>query len=761
MLNTNSFLFRYPTTATNRNRARARWTYYHFLGVDIEKSASRTMDPVALADTNNPTMHNPACTVCHIVMDPVSGAFQDYGDDGFYKDQWGGMDSLHRLYKEDYGTELNVEATSRRDREALSWPLVLSAGTQTLTVTYANHFWDEAVREGGRMYLDRLDLLDDQGRRVKSVEFEDVDVPVTQWGECGRPRSNSGSGNADYLELWSGYKECALRIDVEAATAGAYTAEVIAWSNGHDERYGDGDDDGYARLGVTVNAYEEGDTWYRDMRIPGFGAEPTPTGLDSLQWLARKIVADPRFAEATVTFWWPAIMGSEVAEPPAEAGDADFEGQLLAANAQGAEVQRLAEGFRQGFDRRARYNLKDLLVEMVLSKWFRADALSYEDPVRAVALHDAGARRLLTPEELAHKTATLTGYKWGRYINVNCWDDCDPEPNSLTRDFRLLYGGIDSDGITERARNVTSVMAGVAKRHAVRTSCPIVMRDFYLVPEQDRRLFGGIHRSTVSDLNFGTTFEIEAASRGERETLSLEGSLAEGSSTVRLSFINEYWSPEADSNVHLDRLDVRDAAGRVVASYELETVEPQGDCKSPNGDNFALWCESSLDVPIDVPAAGRYTIEVVAWADQAGDVLPRLDAIVLNATNSGSGAGTIREKLVELHDKLLGVEVTHYSPEVDAAFELFVDVAERGRESGERYFTAWQCQWGRDVHFLDGILEDAVVEVQEDWGTVYEYDWPRVEDYLNKINFSDVHGTARAWVVVMSYLLMDYRYLYL
>ena len=63
VLNTTSFLLRYPTTATNRNRARARWTYYHFLGVDIENSASRTMDPVALADTNNPTMQNPACTV--------------------------------------------------------------------------------------------------------------------------------------------------------------------------------------------------------------------------------------------------------------------------------------------------------------------------------------------------------------------------------------------------------------------------------------------------------------------------------------------------------------------------------------------------------------------------------------------------------------------------------------------------------------------------------------------------------------------------
>ena len=54
-----------------------------------------------------------------------------------------------------------------------------------------------------------------------------------------------------------------------------------------------------------------------------------------------------------------------------------------------------------------------------------------------------------------------------------------------------------------------------------------------------------------------------------------------------------------------------------------------------------------------------------------------------------------------------------------------------------------------------------MVEVQEDWGTIYEYDWPRVEDYLSNINFSDVHGTARAWVAVLSYLLMDYRYLYL
>ena len=96
ILNTTVFLLRYPTTATNRNRARSRWTYYHFLGLDVEKSASRTTDPVALADTNNPTMNNPACTVCHTVLDPVAGAFQNYGAEGFYRDQWGGLGLVGR-----------------------------------------------------------------------------------------------------------------------------------------------------------------------------------------------------------------------------------------------------------------------------------------------------------------------------------------------------------------------------------------------------------------------------------------------------------------------------------------------------------------------------------------------------------------------------------------------------------------------------------------------------------------------------------------
>lgn len=99
LLSSQMFLARYPSTDTNRNRARARWAYYFFLNVDIEGLALRSMDPADLADTNNPTLNNPSCAVCHEMMDPVAGAFQNYGDNGHYRDAWDGDDSLPDTYK--------------------------------------------------------------------------------------------------------------------------------------------------------------------------------------------------------------------------------------------------------------------------------------------------------------------------------------------------------------------------------------------------------------------------------------------------------------------------------------------------------------------------------------------------------------------------------------------------------------------------------------------------------------------------------------
>ena len=760
ILNTTSFLLRYPTTATNRNRARARWTYYHFLGLDVEKSASRTTDPVALADTSNPTMRNPACTVCHSILDPVAGAFQNYGDEGLYKDQWGGMDSLDRFYKEDEGPSLTVEAESWREREILSWAVTLAAGVQTLRVMYPNHFWDDIAREGGHVNLDRLDVIDADAQVIVSYEFENLEAPIPHWdGTCGEAQYNSFTRRTDYFKLWAGWDACAYYLDVEVPSDGVYDVEITAWSNGWDERY---EGDGFATLSVVANAYEEDDTWYRDMRFPGFAGEYAPHLDSSLQWLARQTVADERFAEAAVKFWWPAIMGSEVVEPPEDGADADFDGLLLAASAQDAEVVRLANGFRTGFPGSSYiYNLKDLLVEIVLSKWFRADGVTDTDPVRRVALRHAGARRMLTPEELARKTAAITGVQWGRRISTNPSDG--RWRSALTDDYRLLYGGIDSDGITERARDTTSVMAGVAKRHAVQVSCPLVLREFYLVPEEERRLFAGIDPSAIPGSELSTSFEISASSWDERETLLLSGPLTVGSKTVRFTYTNDQTFSNADRKIRLDRLDVRNAAGQVIVSRELEELGPAGNCNRANGDFFGLYCNGSVDVPINVPAADDYTIEVLAWAGQAGDELPRLSVIVESDTKGfDSVGGAIRTKLVELHDKLLGVQVAPDSPDVEAKYRLFLNIMARGREAYDEWFSPYRCDYGHDHLFLEDILDGAVIEkVNESGHRYHSYDWDRIHDFYRGIDFTDPHHIVQAWVVVLAALMVDYRYLFL
>ncbi|VAW94126.1 hypothetical protein MNBD_GAMMA23-2179 [hydrothermal vent metagenome] len=97
VLSTWAYLSKYPTTATNRNRERARWTMQHFLGFNIEKSATRAISISDVADEVNPTMNNPACSVCHQTMDPIAGAFKFFHERVGYKAN--GTDSLDRRYR--------------------------------------------------------------------------------------------------------------------------------------------------------------------------------------------------------------------------------------------------------------------------------------------------------------------------------------------------------------------------------------------------------------------------------------------------------------------------------------------------------------------------------------------------------------------------------------------------------------------------------------------------------------------------------------
>lgn len=84
LLTTSVFLNRYPTTPTNRNRARSRVLYKFFLATDVLRLAVRPID-VSSIDDFNPTLYNPNCTVCHDNVDPIAGIFQGWDDTGRYR----------------------------------------------------------------------------------------------------------------------------------------------------------------------------------------------------------------------------------------------------------------------------------------------------------------------------------------------------------------------------------------------------------------------------------------------------------------------------------------------------------------------------------------------------------------------------------------------------------------------------------------------------------------------------------------------------
>ena len=621
ILNTNVFLHRYPSTATNRNRARARWTYYHFLGVDVEQSAPRTTDPIALADTNSPTMYNSACTVCHAALDPVAGAFQNYGNEGYYRENYGGTDSLDEFYKEP------------------------PDGSDTL--------------------------------------------------------------------------------------------------------------------------YVQGDTWYRDMRAPGFEGAAAPDADYSLRWLANRITEDERFAEAAVRFWWPAVMGTEVAEAPEDPGDVGFAGRLLAANAQALEVARLAERFEQGVGGKHAYNVKNLLADLVLSKWFRAGAITDDDPTRREALRNAGAERMLTPEELTRKTAAITGVEWGR-IRPNANLRFVHNLSHLERDYRLLYGGTDSAGVTERAGDMTALMASVAQRQALELSRMIVLKELYLLPRAERKLFGGVDVRHSPAAELGRVSSVRGL-RDSPQTLTITGTMKRGTKTVTLAFLNGMWNTEQRRGRHafVDRIALKNSAGTLVANIELEelsnyTASHNGNCGRFTGNGYQFHgCEGALlHFPLTIPADGDYRLELVIWGERFGDQLPRLAISVDGESISARQASRIRAQLATLHWSLLGERVATDSADVEEAFALFTDVWRQRHDVNASRLCDWpagRCLLNVDQAFFEGIVDDQPLKGNADgWRWV---DWPQAQEIIGAT--SDPFHVAQSWAVVLALLMTDYRYLHL
>lgn len=112
-----SFLNRWQTSPTNRNRGRARRVAQFFLATDVLKIADRPIDATKVTAVQDPTRNSQACTVCHKVIDPIAGAFRGFGDEDYEnfdpKREW-----FDDMFPPGYGT---VDMDPAYYTKALQW----------------------------------------------------------------------------------------------------------------------------------------------------------------------------------------------------------------------------------------------------------------------------------------------------------------------------------------------------------------------------------------------------------------------------------------------------------------------------------------------------------------------------------------------------------------------------------------------------------------------------------------------------------------
>jgi hypothetical protein len=236
-------------------------------------------------------------------------------------------------------------------------------------------------------------------------------------------------------------------------------------------------------------SYAPPDSWYEDMRSPGFQGEviTAEERAQSLRWLARRITSDRRFGHAMAHVMFTGLTGQKPLPLPQVTEADDHATQLAAYEAQQRFFDRLARDFEaNGAD------LRVIIKGILRSPWFRAEAAPADlDEARAAQLELLGTGRLLTPEMLNRKiVATLT---WPWRPRVDQGDYLLSEDN-----YRILYGGIDSDDVVERITTPNGIMAAIQQRMANELACAFVPRDF-VAPADQRALFPHTERAYVPD----------------------------------------------------------------------------------------------------------------------------------------------------------------------------------------------------------------------------------------------------------------------
>jgi hypothetical protein len=222
--------------------------------------------------------------------------------------------------------------------------------------------------------------------------------------------------------------------------------------------------------------------WYDDMFPAGFEGEKLEAKerWRALQWLGERTAKDPRFAVAMVEHVYYALTGRKTLLAPKDLDDPLYPAKRRAYQEQRRQVEAIADRFSK-----SNFNLKGVFKDWIVSDFYRADGISValDNPQRKAELEDIGIVRMLAPEQVERKVAAIFGQPWGK----------------LRDQLAILYGGIDSKEVTERATDPSGAMGAIQRILANDVACKHTLRDFAL-KASERRLFPGIEPNVLPGL---------------------------------------------------------------------------------------------------------------------------------------------------------------------------------------------------------------------------------------------------------------------
>jgi hypothetical protein len=240
--------------------------------------------------------------------------------------------------------------------------------------------------------------------------------------------------------------------------------------------------------------YRSGDNWFRDGKEPGYGATPMPGGVTgnktALQWLGAQVAVDARFALGAVHFWYEGLFGREPLRQPTDTTSPQYAGLSAAYAAQNDELQAIAVRFKADQGKGA-YNVKDLLVDLMMTKWARAERVASSNATRELELIDIGSVTMLSPSQLQRKLTGLVGEGWTEF-------------NNPYTGWALNYGDFDGVGRTNRAQSHTMMQTVTVDRFVASRSCAIAKLDLDK-PAGNRLLFPQVAMADTPATTAGMT----------------------------------------------------------------------------------------------------------------------------------------------------------------------------------------------------------------------------------------------------------------